>query len=223
MVTYTYDNLINRIKNNAADGEVSDEFTEELPWFIDSAERRLVHDLDTYGFVILTTLQCSASVQLLAKPSGMEFPKSLYILDAAGSTAPVQLKTDEFCRDYWPIAASVSVPRYYAHFDATYFMLAPTPVSTVDMLFQYAARPDPLSTATSVNWLTQYAGDALFFACMVEASLFQKNREAAEGWNTRYMLEKDKLLNRDRRNRQDDQGVPASPAGADNPLVRGSN
>lgn len=222
MVTYTYDNLITRIKNNAADGEVSDEFTQELPWFIDAAERRLVHDLDTYGFVVLTTLQCSSSVQLLAKPLDMEFPKSMYLV-ANGSATPIRLRTDEFCRDYWPVAASTGTPLWYAHLNKEYFLLAPTPTSTTDILFQYAARPDPLSSVVSVNWLTAYAGDALFFACMVEASLFQKNREAAEAWNARYAVEKDRLLNRDRRNRMDDQELPASPAGADNPTQRGAN
>lgn len=223
MAAYNYDTLVTRIKNNAEDGWVDDSFLAELPYFIDAAQRRLNKELDTYGFVVYTTITASAGDSFITKPSNLEVPKSLFYVSANGNREPMFLRTDEFIRDYWPIPTSTGVPKYYAHYGSDLFLIAPTPVSTTGLEFSYVASVTALATATSVNWYTNNAPLALFYGAMVEANLFQKNGPGAQVWETRYQLELDKLTNRDRRTRQDDMEVPNSPSGADQPVKKGSN
>lgn len=223
MATYDYSTLVQRIKNNCEDGAVDDTFTAEIPYFIDAAERRLNKELDSYGFLVYTTLTASASNPFVAKPADLEAPKSMFYVSSDGTLEPMLLRTDEFLRDYWPDDSDTGTPIYYAHVDADNFLLAPTPVSTTGLLFTYHAAVTALASAgPTTNWYTEKAPLALFYAAMVEANLFQKNSQGAQAWETRYQVEKDRLMNRDRRNRQDDMEVPNSPQGADNPINRGA-
>ena len=58
---------------------------------------------------------------------------------------------------------------------------------------------------------------------MVEAMIFQKDYDASSLFEQRYMQAIATLQNQARRTRRDDMAAPASPAGADNPVIAGSN
>lgn len=223
MVTYTYDTLLERIKNNAEDGYAGSEFENELPYMVDSAERRLTRELDAFGFMVKTTAVLTAGEYLVAKPSALETTQSLWVLNSEGYS-PIYLRTIEYVKDYWPIPTSVGpTPLYYANVDENYFYLVPTASANTTVELNYTARPPALSTSTSVNYFTNYTPDLLFFACMVEACLFQKSADQAAVWNQRYGDELVRVQNRNRRQRQDAQQVPTSPQGGGNLVSKGAN
>jgi len=58
---------------------------------------------------------------------------------------------------------------------------------------------------------------------MIEAMLFQKDFPAVQFYEQRYAQILQLHLNQVRRTRRDDMEAPASPAGADNPLIPNSN
>ena len=86
-----------------------------------------------------------------------------------------------------------------------------------------------LVTYTSVavssgnNKVTDFCYDLLFNACMVEASMFQKDYQTAGLYQQQYSQVLDLQRNQARRTRRDDMQAPASPAGADDNLVPNSN
>ena len=58
---------------------------------------------------------------------------------------------------------------------------------------------------------------------MVEAMIFQKDYSTAQLFDTKYQQLLELQRNQARRTRRDDMETPASPGGADNPLVANSN
>ena len=58
---------------------------------------------------------------------------------------------------------------------------------------------------------------------MLEAMMFQKDMQMAGFFEQRYQQLLELQRNQARRNRRDDMQTPASPVGADNPLVPNSN
>ena len=94
--------------------------------------------------------------------------------------------------------------------------MAPTPVSTIDGEFAFVSRPTTLASATPNK------DQPNIFASMIEAMVFMKNFDLVTLFEGRYNEAVQSLRNQARRTRRDDMEAPASPAGADNPVVLGS-
>lgn len=215
----TYTNLYNSIVD-ATENQDS-EFTARIPTFVDQVQMRLARDIDTYGFVVYTTVSASAGNPLVTLPVDSLVIKSLNYIDS-GSYSQLILRTDEFLREYWPVRTSTGVPKYYAKRGHDTILLAPAPVSSAPIEISYVQIPVSIgSVGTSTNWLTDFAPEALFYGCMHEANMFMKNYQAASMWETKYQDAVAKLRNEARRTRQDDNLNNASPAGGDNTLQGG--
>lgn len=218
MANYTY--LVNDIIN--ASENDGTEFINYIPNMVNRAEERLTRDLDDYGLVTYTSVAVSSGNNLVTLPSGTRILKNLNIT-VSGTRINLLQRTDEYVRDYWPVSASTGTPQYYARRNNTTLLLAPTPVSTVDGEVVHISRPTTLTSTTNTNYFTDFCYDALFNASMVEAMVFQKDYQTASLFEQRYKEAVSTLQNQARRTRRDDMQTPASPAGADNPVVQGSN
>jgi len=218
MANYTYlvDDLIAATEND------SSEFSSYIPKMINRAEERLTRDLDDYGLVAYTSVAVSAGVNTVNLPSGTRIVKNFNIV-SNGTRINLLQRTDEYIRDYWPVSASTGTPEYYARRDNTTVLIAPTPSSTVNGEVVHISRPVTLASATPTNYFSDYCYDALFNAAMVEAMVFMKNFELVQLFEARYTQALQSLQNQARRTRRDDMETPASPAGADNPVILGSN
>lgn len=223
MANYTFlvEDLIGATENDGA------EFLNYIPKIVNRAEDRLTRVLDDYGLVTYTSVAVSVDNNLITLVSGTRVVKSLHIQTSLTSTTDptkIQLlqRTDEYIRDYWPVSASTGVPQYYGKRDNTTIIIAPTPVSTYDGEIGYTSRPVTLTSATPNNYFTDFCYDALFNACMVEALIFMKDYQASQLFETRFQQAVESLRNQARRTRRDDMEAPASPAGADNPIIQGS-
>jgi hypothetical protein len=220
MANYTFlvQDIIGATENDGT------EFLAYMPKIVNRAEERLTRDLDDYGLVTYTSVAVSAGNNIVTLPVGTRIVKNFNITTSATSTRIHLLqRTDEYIRDYWPVSASTSVPVYYGRRDNTTVLIGPTPVSTYDGEIAYVSRPTTLSSATNTNYFSDFCYDALFNACMVEALVFMKDYNTVQLFEQRYGQSIVELQNRSRRTRRDDMETPASPAGADNPVVLGSN
>jgi hypothetical protein len=192
----------------------SQEFLDAIPGMVDRAQNRICRDLDTYGFVVYTTVTAVSGSPFIDRPVSALATKHLYRLSGTRRTA-MTLRTDEFINEYWPDRTSVGVPKYYANWGFTQFLVAPAPSGDTFFELSMIATPVTLNSTTSTNWVTNYAPELLFFACMVEANFFMKNWGAAQMWDGRYEKSADRLRNEARKTRRDDQANPGSPAGGD--------
>lgn len=217
MANYTFlvEDIIGATENDGS------EFLAYMPKIVNRAEERLTRDLDDYGLVAYTSVAVSSGNNIVTLPSGTRIVKNINMV-ANGTRIHLLQRTDEYIRDYWPVSASTGTPVYYGRRDNTTVLIAPTPVSTFDGEIAYVARPVTLTSATPTNYFSDFCYDALFNACMVEALVFMKDYNAVQLFEARYKTAITELQNRARRTRRDDMEAPASPAGADNPIIQGS-
>ena len=218
MANYTY--LVNELI--AATENDSTEFLNFIPNITNRAEERLVKDLDDYGLVYYTSVAIPVGTNKITLPTGTRIVKNFNFV-SNGTKINLLMRTDEYINDYWPVSASTGEPIYYGRRDNSTVLIAPTAASTYDAEVVYVANPVPLTSEAPTNYFSDYCYDLLFNACMIEASMFQKDYTTAGVYQQQYSQLLELQRNQARRTRRDDMQSPASPAGADDNLVANSN
>ena len=212
MTAITYNTLVTQIKNTMEDDGT--EFETAIPDFIRRAELTLTNTLDNEGLTEYATSQFTASDPFLTLPTGTLIIKNVNFINSGGSRISLLLRMKEYVDDYWPVRASVGVPKYYAKFRNDKILIAPTPTSANNVELEYIIMPSAISAGNQSNYFTNFCENALFYASMVEACHFNKNATAAQVWEAQYQNEIILLANEARRNRRDDMETVASPAGS---------
>jgi len=222
--------IINTIEND------SSEFETQISFFVEKAEDRLIKELDDPGLDNYSTFSFTASDPVVSLPAdalvirNVNYTTSVSTTDVpASSKVNLLQRTYEYAIDYFPFAsASTGTPRYYSRKTNTQIYIVPTPASAVSGEIQYTRRPLALASATGTSvttsdYFSEFCYNALFSACMIEASYFIKDLNAVATWEAKYKNSVDALRNQARRMRQDDMQVAASPAGGPNPVIQGAN
>ena len=213
MPALNYTNLIAQIESYAEDSDT--EFTGEIPSFVERAELRLTRDVDTFGTVAYSSITFVTITPSVSTPSGHLLTKSLSFTDG-GQRYQLLPQTNEWVNAYWPDRTSAGRPKYYAPYGRNVILVAPAPASTNSAEWEYVVRPAALSAGVSTNYFTDFCFNALFYACMCEASVFLKDFNSAGQFEVLYQRELQILNNEGRRQRRDDQRVPLNPDGGEN-------
>ena len=198
------------------------EFVGALPAMIQRAQEKMQNDLDDQGLVTYASVAVSPSSAEVSVPVGGEIIKT-FSIEVDGARTQLKHRPYEYLLDYWPVSASTGTPRYYGFKTNTEIRVAPTPSATVDSQIGFIAQVTTITSASPTNYFTIHCENALFYASMVEASLFMKSFNTTAAWQQEYQSEVDRLRNRARRSRQDDMQTSFSPAGGPNTLVKGSD
>jgi hypothetical protein len=160
----------------------------QIPSLINFAERRISRDLKIQGFqtVVVTNLQ--AGVAVLVKPDRWRETISMNIGTSTNNNTRVQIfsRAYEYIRSYWPNDTQVAQPVFYADYNYTNWILAPTPDAAYPIEILYYELPVLLDENTQTNWLTQYAPNLLLYATLLEATPFLKNDERIPVWQAMY-------------------------------------
>ena len=198
------------------------EFLGALPDMIQRAQDRMMNDLDDQGLVSYSSVAVSAATAQVSVPSGGEIIKT-FSIEVSGARTQLKHRPYEYLLDYWPVSASPGTPKYYGFKTNTQLRIAPTPSATVDSEIGFIPQITTITSASPTNYFTTNCENALFYASMVEASMFMKSFNTVPAWSQEYSTEIDRLRNRARRSRQDDMQTNFSPAGGPNTLVKGSD
>lgn len=160
----------------------------QIPSLINFAERRISRDLKIQGFQVAVTATLQSGVAVLAKPDRWRDTISMNIGTGDNNNTRQQLFTRdyEYLRSYWPNETEVAEPVFYADYNYTNWLLAPTPDQDYPIEILYYELPVLLDENTQTNWLTQYAPNLLLYATLLEASPFLKNDERIPVWQTMY-------------------------------------
>jgi hypothetical protein len=182
MQNFSYTNLLVLIPQYAERTDVA--FAAQIPTFISLAENRLAVDMKQQGFqsVVTGTLPLTPA---MAKPSFWKETISFNITSGSERNQ-LFLRSLEYVRNYWPNDSLTGTPKFYADYNISNFLLAPTPATALNFELVYYARLDPLSVANDSNWMTLNAPQALFAACMVEACRYIKNDARQSTWESMY-------------------------------------
>lgn len=181
-VITSYDTLVTSLQETTEDD--SGEFIVSIPRFIDQAEDRLFRELDLPHLEDVSTGTLSTDVTTLNKPSDYRVGGSLRIT-VDGSKKLLRKRLVNFIDDYWPDESETGVPKYYADYDDTAFLLAPTPDSNYSYTLRYTKQPTKLGTSNQTNFYIDNCPDVLFMACMVEAVKFLKSWSQVPVWEQR--------------------------------------
>ena len=173
MAGYTYTTLKQAIQDYTDNTETT--FVSQLDSFIENAEERILKTAPLEVFRKNATATITASNKYVPKPSDWLFSYSFGLIDGNSDKKFLLNKDVNFVQDYWPNAANTGEPKYYADFDVSNFILAPTPASGYTVELHYYYRPVSLTTdPTGVTWLSENAGPALLYGSLVEAYTFMK-------------------------------------------------
>lgn len=179
----TYDNLVTDIAQYL---ERTDAATlAKIPTFIGLTEQKIATQLKILGNL---TVQASTFIQganIIDKPARWHKTVSFNIT-VAGRRRPVLLRAYEYLREYWPDPAQEEVPKFFADYDYTHWMIAPTPDAAYNFEILYYERIQPLDSSNQTNWFTIYAPQALLYGSLVEASMFLKNYDKAAAYGQQF-------------------------------------
>ena len=120
-------------------------------------------------------------------PSDFLAPYSLAVISSSVYSY-LLLKHVSFIRDYTPNASTTGLPKYYALFDDTTFLLAPTPDTGYSFELHYKYRPASLTAGADggTTWLSTNAPDALLYGALIEAATFLKTPEEVGQYEQRF-------------------------------------
>ena len=163
-------------------------FVNNLPLFIRAAEERILKSVQLSFFRKNVTANLSASDSFLAIPSDFLAPFSLSFTDSSNNKNFLDFKDVNFLQEFTPNASTTGNPRYYAVFDVSNFIIAPTPASAFAVELHYYYRPGSLTTGadSGTTWLSENAELALLYASLYEAYTFMKGEpDVLQNYNAR--------------------------------------
>ena len=179
----TYAELVQNIKDFMEDDGT--EFSNEIDKFIDLSELRLSRDLKTPEFRRKVTSAFSANDPFLTMPTDLVLLENLHLINS-NVRSILLLKSDEFILEFWPNRTSTGTPKYYNYFDTSTILVAPTPSTNFSLELSYKRRLPALSSSNTSNWTSINAADALLYACLIEASVFNRNYNLQDRYTAMY-------------------------------------
>jgi hypothetical protein len=128
-MAWTFATLKTAIQDYTDNSETT--FVTNLPTFIQEAEDRIVDLVDLPDFRQNDSGRISADNKYLALPPSFLAPFSLAL--TSSDTVQYLINKDvNFIHEAFPTTTARGTPEYYAVFDATHFILGPTPDVTYD-------------------------------------------------------------------------------------------
>lgn len=179
-MSFTYAQLKTAIQDFCENDETS--FVSNLPVFIEAAEERIFKLVDLEYFRKNASASMTASNKYLAAPSDFLSSFSLSV-SVSGSKQFLLIKDVNFLQEYWPDASSTGVPKFYALFDDSNFLIAPTPADNYDVELHYYYRPASLTAGgdSGTTWLSINAPNCMLYGSLVEAYIYMKGEQDIAG------------------------------------------
>ena len=169
----TYSELKSLIQDYLQNTEAT--FVADLPTIIKQAETRILKTVKLPVFRKNVTGNLTSGNQYLATPTDFLDNFSLSITNSS-SQEFLLFKDVNFIREAYPNASTTGVPKHYALFDNTSFIVGPTPGSGYTVELHYFYQPDSLTAGSDsgTTWMSTNAENALLYGCLVEAYTYMK-------------------------------------------------
>jgi hypothetical protein len=186
-MSFTYAQLKQAILDYTENDETS--FVNNLPLFIRQAEERILKNVQLSLFRKNVQATATISNPYLAVPSDYLAAFSLSMRGADGDRFFLEFKDPSFLQSYTPDDTTVGAPRYYAVFDVSNFLLAPTPDVAYTAELHYFYRPASLTAGAEdgTTWLSENAEMAMLYGALIEAYIYMKGeQDVMASYNARF-------------------------------------
>ena len=179
-MAYTLANLQTDIRNYT---EVDDTvFTSTiLNPIIVNAENKIYREVDSDQERFYATSSLVVGNRYVTIPADLRFIRYAQLTDSDGNQYFLEQRDTSFMAEYYatPGTASVNIPKYYANWDETYWVVAPTPDKIYSITLAYNKEPGSITSTTLPNSTNSYSTvgtylsnkyqDLLLYACLVNA------------------------------------------------------
>ena len=184
-MAFTFTTLKTAIQDYTQNSETT--FVNNLSRFIINAEERIFKEVQLDVFRKNVNGDLTSGNKFLTKPTDYLSTFSLSIINSSANVFLLR-KHPTFLQDYTPNPSTTGIPQYYADFDETTFIVAPTPSSALTAELHYYHRPTSITaTSDGTSWLGTNAELALLYASLVEAYTFMKGEaDMFQIYNARY-------------------------------------
>ena len=172
-MAFTFTTLKTAIQDYTQNEEST--FVSQLSRFILNAEERILKECQLDVFRKNVSGNTTSGNQYLAMPSDYLASFSISITNSSSKEFLLQ-KDVNYIQEYNPNSSNTGVPKYYAVFDNSNFIIAPTPNAAYVTEVHYYYRPSSLTAAgdSGTTWLSENAPNAMLFGSIVEGYAFMK-------------------------------------------------
>jgi len=202
-MAWTFTTLKTAIQDYVDNSETT--FVNNLDEFIRIAENRIFYSVQLPQFRRNVTGSFTTGGKYLSQPT--DFLTAMSLSVTSGNNTTYLLPKDvNYITEAYPDSTETGLPKYYAIFDDTFFLVGPTPDSGYNTELHYAYQPESITTASSgTSWLGDNAEDALLYGSLVEAYTFMKGEvDLITNYTERFAASVQKLSNLgEARNRKD--------------------
>ena len=171
-MAYTLANLQDDIRNytEVDDGVLT---TGILNTMIKNSENKIYREADSDDNRFYATSNLAAGSRYVTIPSDLRFIRYVQLTDAAGNQTFLEKKDTSYMATFYDTPGTASgIPKYYANWDANYWVVAPTPNSTNLITLAYTKQPDSITASpgsTQGTYISNKYQDLLLYASLVEA------------------------------------------------------
>ena len=171
-MAYTLTNLQDDIRDyTEVDSTVFS--TGVLNTMIKNAENRIYRDSDSDDNRFYATSNLVIGNRYVTIPSDLRIIRYIQLKDSNNKQVFLEKRDTSFMSEFYNTPATSSgLPKYYANWDANFWVVAPTPNATFEITLAYVKQPDTITSgtpSTSGTYLSNKYQDLLLYAALVEA------------------------------------------------------
>jgi hypothetical protein len=150
------------------------------------AEQRVQRDLDLGIFSGVGSRAATIGDPLILRPTITDATVFMHVYtDVSGVRHWIVQRSVDFVTDYLSDTTN-GIPKYYAEYDETQWILAPRPADTYSITGRAMVRPGRLSPTVTSTWISINMPDLLFKACKAEVEGFVKDDPRIATWREEY-------------------------------------
>jgi hypothetical protein len=146
---------------------------DQLAMFTEQAEQKIYNTVQIPALRKNVTGTSTIGNNYLGTPSDFLWSYSLAVIDGSGNYSYLINKDVNFIREAYPLPTATGLPKHYAYFDDTTFILGPTPDAVYTTELHYGYYPESIVTA-GTTWLGDEFDSALLNGALIEAIRFMK-------------------------------------------------
>ena len=168
-MAYTLTNLQDDIRNyTEVDSSVLS--TAILTTIIKNAENRIYREVDSDDNRFYATSNLAVGNRYVTIPSDLRIIRYVQLKDSNNNQVFLEKRDTSFMTEYYNTPSTADgLPKYYANWDANFWVVAPTPDQTYQITLAYVKQPESLTTKTSGPYVSNKYQDLLLYAALVEA------------------------------------------------------
>ena len=169
-MSYTFSNLKTDIRNyTEVDSSVLSDSV--LTTIVKNAENKIYREVDADDNRFYATSNLQAGNRYVTIPSDLRIIRYAQLTDASGDQTYLEKRDTSFMAEYYNTPGTQSgLPKYYANWDANYWVVAPTPDNTYLITLAYVKQPTSITTSDSATtYVSNKYQDLLLYASLVEA------------------------------------------------------